>query len=72
MEIKKLDRKKESKKNFVNVLQTINKYCSKNRKKISEEYLGSCQIAMTELFCKNSQLLKDSNYFCRKNFIIDV
>ena len=54
MEINKLDRKKESKKNFVNVLQIINKYCSKNRKKISEEYLGSCQIAMTELFCKNS------------------
>ena len=64
MEIKKLDRKKESdpqgriknscSKNLVNLLQIINKYCSKNLLKISEAYLGSCQTALTELFYENS------------------
>ena len=48
------------------------KYCSKNRKIISETYLTLCQTTMTEVFCKNSKWLKGINYFCRKNFITDV
>ena len=55
MEIKKIDHKKESdaqrrSKSLLSLLQNIQKYCSKNRKNVSEAYLGLREKAITELF----------------------
>ena len=55
MEIKKIDHKKESdaqirSKSLLSLLQNIKKYCSKNRKNVSEAYLGLREKAITELF----------------------
>ena len=74
MEIKKIDHKKESdaqrrSKSLLSLLQNIKKYCSKNRKNVSEAYLGLREKAITELFYWNSE---DINYLCKKNFIMSV
>ena len=38
----------------------------------SEAHLQPSRTFMMELFCKNSQRFSAVNYFCKKNFIIDI
>ena len=82
MEIKKLNRKEKSdlrdvlknscSKNLISLLETIKMFCSENCKKNIRGIFRIMSNSYVELFHENSEWLKDINYFCKKNFFIDV